>query len=390
MRMFKAITLTWAVFFLLSFSSSIYAASTKEVFSVTPKGFEKPFEVSIHLPNEYAKNMEKSYFVILDLHPKSPLYLSGLHDWLSHNGEWPWLETIVVTPSAYHPEFAALFEETAKNPNDMEMLDFIETHILKEVDKRYRTNKFRIFSGFMSNGAIGLYALVNKPEMFNALIVSSPSIGNNFLSIESDFSKKLKSLKGYNRFLYMAIGDHGYEKSNISAFDSVKETLTSNAPNGLEWHAVNNNENYYMSRPVISLINGIERLFDDIHNNLAADSEISKKGFDAIVKHYEFLSADKYGFDVSAQGSLKNLAKAEFKIDATKGLAMFERIVLKYPDSAYAHSDLAERLAEQGKLNKAISMQHIAVDKAKTMVPWHQNNQQKKLDKLLEMLDKTN
>jgi hypothetical protein len=69
---------------------------------------------------------------------------------------------------------------------------------------------------------------------------------------------------------------------------------------------------------------------------------------------------------------------------------MFERIVLKYPDSAYAHSDLAERLAEQGKLNKAISMQHIAVDKAKTMVPWHQNNQQKKLDKLLEMLDKTN
>lgn len=366
------------------FSINSYAQSTKEVFSVTPKGFEQPYELTVHLPKDYAKNTDKKYFVIFDLHPKSPLYLSGLHDWLSHNGEWPWLETIVVTPSIYHKEFAALFNATAEDPSNMRMLEVVENNILAEVDQRYRTNGFRMYSGFMGNGAFGLYALINKPEMFNALFLSTPSLNGDFLNITSQFSDKLKNLEKYQRFIYMSIGDHGYEKSHIPAFKEVKNMLSKEAPKSLEWHADDKAENYYMSRPVLSLVNGIELLFDDIHNHLAADSDISKQGFDAIVEYYKKLSNDKYGFDVSAEGSLKNLAKATFASNAKNGLGQYERIIALYPDSAYAHSDYAEKLAEQGQIDKAIAMQKIAVDKAKTMVEWHQRNQQKKLDALVQ------
>ena len=61
-------------------------------------------------------------------------------------------------------------------------------------------------------------------------------------------------------------------------------------------------------------------------------------------------------------------------------MAIYTKVTKLYPDSAYAHASLAKALAEQGKIEQAIQVQSVAVEKSKSMNPWHQNKHQQYLD----------
>lgn len=375
----------------LSFSvaaTDIKALNPIQSLKVTSKFFKNPIEYNVTLPKSYnePKTKDKKYFVIFDLHPRSQPYLSGLHDWLSHNGDWPWLESIVVTPASYNAEFAKLFEQIAADPNNHTMLDYFENDLLQAIDTTYRTNGFKIYSGFMGNGALGLFALLNRPTLFNAYIISSPSLANDFGLITSQAKQKLTKKDDNMRFLYLSTGEHQYEQANLPAFSLFEQALNTSAPSTLDWQVHRNNNNHYMSQPIISMINGIEALFSDIHNDLKADSEISKKGVQAIIEYYERISEKKYGFKVSAEGSLKALAKSVTEKDSQKGLNIYQKIAELYPESAYALSALAKAYADINDIDQAIKYQTLAVDKSKSMIIWHQKKHQKYLEQYQESL----
>ncbi|WP_105258695.1 tetratricopeptide repeat protein [Pseudoalteromonas sp. T1lg88] len=350
-----------------------------EKLTVAYAGFKEPMQFNVTLPASYASEPDKRYLVLFDPHPRSQPHLSGIQDWLSHNGQWPWLETIVVTPATYHKEYAALFEKTAEDPDDHELLTFFESHLLAQVDKNYRTHDFRIFSGFMGNGAFGLYVLLNRPQLFDAYIIATPSLADDFLAVSSSAKTQLPKLKDKMRFVYLAIGEHTYEQAHRENTQAFAQALTDYAPSELQWHANLDDKRHYMSRPIVTLVEAIELLFADYHTPLAPDSVISQQGVDAIIAHYQELSKRKYGFDVSAQSSLKALAKSKLENDAPEALAIYHKVIDLYPDSAYAYADLAAAYESLGQINKAIALQTRAVEKSKSMVLWHQNNLQKRL-----------
>lgn len=377
-----------AIFLTLSLFSHVNAVESEQLSElvVAVPRFETPITFNVTLPASYQERSDKRYFVLFDLHPRAHAYLSGLHDWMSHNGEWPWLETIVINSAGYHAEFAKLFEQTAEDPTNTRMLDIFAEQIMPAIESQYRTNGFNIYSGFMSNGAIGLYALFNRPELFDAYFIATPTLANDFLDISSSATDKLKVLDDKIRFVYLAIGQHGYEKAHLAPTEQLVEALQQKAPAALEWHYQLDTEHYYMSRPVLTVINGIEKLFDDMHNDLAADSEISVRGPDAIIAHYETLSVSKYGFPVSAEGSLKKLAKSLLGNDPEKAIEIYQRVTTLYPDSAYAYADLAAAYFSQGNVERAIATQKIAVEKSKTMIEWHQRKINGKLVEYEAML----
>ena len=351
--------------------------------------FKEAIEYNVTLPKSYSevKGKDKKYFFIFDLHPRSQPYLSGLHDWLSHNGDWPWLESIVITPANYNPEFANLFEQIVSEPSNQTMLDYFEHDLLKAIDEKYRTNGFKIYSGFMGNGALGLFTLLNRPKLFNAYIITSPSLANDFGLIASEAKKKLSSSDEQMRFLYLATGNHRYEQGNLPSFEIFEKALQASAPNTLDWQVHRNYKSNYMSQPVVSIVNGIEALFSDIHTDLDVDSEVSKNGVQAIIDYYSNISDQKYGFDVSAEGSLKALAKSLMISDPDKALSIYQRTVELYPESAYALSSLAKAHADMGEINKAVIYQTQAVEKSKKMIDWHQNKHKQYLDEFKAKLN---
>lgn len=377
-------SIAWLFSVCLAMSYSLHTSAQRDLqvteeLSLTIPGFVNPMAFNLTLPSRYQQDSQKRYFVLFDMHPRSHDFITGMHDWLSHNGEWPWLETIIVTPQDYHKEFAESFEQLAANPDDPKILDVIGDQLLPRLDKRYRTNGFRIFTGFMSNAAVGLHILLKRPEMFNAYILSSPTLSDNFLNIETSAQRRLEAGFRKSTFLYLNIGSHRYEQPHLAGFKRITQLLEDTQPNNLDWHIQDAQANYYMSRPVIALLNGIERLFDDIHNDLAADSKVSQQGADAIIRYYDVLSRGKYGFEISAQGSLKNLADALIEKDPQRALSLYELITERYPESAYAFSALAGAHFVVKDYAKAVSYQQIAVEKSLKMSEWHQNHLQKLL-----------
>lgn len=389
--MIRTLLLLLSLISTLSFAVDIKTLNPVETIEITPEGFQSPIKYNITLPQNYANDTDKRYFVLFDMHPRSQPFISGMHDWLSHNGEWPWLKTILITPADYNPEFADTFNQLVANPKNQRMLDILEQGILKTVDDKYRTNGYRIFSGFMGNAAFGLYSFLNRPSLFDAYLIASPTLQNNFANVLTDAPEKLKTKYDDMKFLYMTIGDHNYEKAHIEPYKQFERELQKLNSDKLKWISNSDENHYYMSRPIVTLLNGIEALFDDIHHDLSADSEISKQGVDAIIAYYHKLSKQKYGFEISAEGSLKALAKSLIVDNPNKAIDIYVKTTELYPQSAYAYASLARAYSELGNIERAITVQSIAVEKSKSMVEWHQNRHSQFLEEFKQKLkNKTN
>ena len=339
-------------------------------------------DFNITLPPSYYKKTNKRYVVIFDLHPRSQPYLRGLHDWMSHNGDWPWLETIVVTPRGYSEQLGALKtlgEGDDVNVAGTKLLNFLEKGVFKALDDKYRSNGFRIFNGFTGNATLGLYTLLNRPELFNAYILASPILSDNYGNILLDAKAKLKQISGKTRTVFLSTSDSNYEQAQLTGFAELTEIIAAEKSAPLDITIKRFDGSYYMSQPALAAVHGIEAIFNDYHQTLKPDSAISLGGAQAILKHYKHLSEKKYGLAVSAESSLKALAFSKLESKPDEALEILKITVQQYPESAYAHQGLAKAYFELQQFDKAVARQIIAVEKSKSMIPWHQRKHQQHL-----------
>ncbi len=365
------------IFLFTSFISN--AASRQEQIEIIHPKFSKPLVFNVTLPSGYAKNLPKSYAMMFDFHPNSDAYLRGMHDWMSHNGEWPWLQTIIVTPAAGN-RVGMLFDATGKTTP---LLNFFDEQLFSLIDKKYRTNGFRIMSGFRVNGSIVLSSLINKPNMIDAYIAISPELKDDYVSILSTSGSKLAKLNDKPRFLLFSHGTNIKEEHQMESYKKLRSILSEAAPEKLDWHYKHYDENYFMSLPLLSVILGIERIFDDIHNGLSPDSKISQRGVEAIVEHYEYLSKQKYGFEVSPKNSINKLGFYLLNLSKNDGIDIFKDMVKRYPDDAYSHHNLARAYAQINDLEHAIKHQKDAVELADKMQTWHKKRHRNFLDEYI-------
>jgi len=353
-----------------------------EQLQISHPSFSEPLVFNVNLPANYGQKTTKFYPLMFDFHPHSQSYLKGMHDWMSHNGEWPWLQTIIVTPAHGNP-VGKLFDVTGKSTP---LLDFFEQNLFTKIDNKYRTNNFKIMSGFRVNGTLLLSALINKPNLANAYIVTSPELNGDLAAILSTSKEKLAKLDKKPRFLYLSHGNTIKEDHQMASYKALYKILEDSAPKSLDWHFQDNKEHYFMSLPLLSTIAGIELLFDDIHRGLDPTGDISKAGVVAISKHYQYLTTEKYGFEVSPKTSIKNRAFYLVDKGEKKGIEVLKEYVNLYPDDAYSYHYLAKGYAQLGEHSLAIKNQEKAVKMSKNMLTWHQ----KRISKQLEEFKKTN
>lgn len=374
LKLVISLVITMSSFLSLAFLSNaneITQLNPVKTLSIKSQHLKQPFSLNVTLPESYTTAPNKRYPILFNLHPRSQPYLSGMQDWLSHNGARPWLETIVVTPATEHQEFLTFLDEAAKTPDNQQILDVLERDMLAMVDKHFRTNGYRVYAGFTRNGSIGLYALLNRPDLFNAYIISSPRLANDYLSISSQVKQKLPTLTDKIRVLYLASGEHRFEQADAASFAQLGKDLTKYAPSKLEWVS-NIDPSYYMARPLINTIQGMEHVFKDYYQVLSADSDISKQGANAIIAHYKNVSENRYGFEVPAESSLRALAYSLIDSSTEEALSILTKITVMYPDSANAFHSLAAGYAHIKDYDNAVKYQKVAVEKSTNMAEWFQ------------------
>ncbi len=308
-----------------------------EILSVNSSSFSTTADFVVTLPHGYTDHPDKRYVVLLDLHPRSHLYLSGMHDWMSHNGGWPWLDTIIITAPNGHKGLGELKSAAIEKRGDQGLLDFFELHLLPAIDKQYRTNGFRIFNGFTGNAGLVLHSLLNRPQLFNAYIAASPVLSDDFAFVLNDAPKLLNTLKGKQRLLFMSTSDSDFEQRQLDSFAMLEDMLNTHASGQLNYKIKRFDGSYYMTQPVLATALGIEMIFNDVHTVLDADSKVSRQGTSAILAYYKRLSDEVYGFDVPAVDSLLALGNSLVNDNPAQAIAVYQDKLNAYPHAHTAY-----------------------------------------------------
>ena len=227
-------------------------------------------------------------------------------------------------------------------------LKFIETELIPKIEKDYRTQPYRVFAGHSFGGLFAIYALLARPEIFNAYIAASPSMhwDNQLLSRKAE--EFFKDRKELNRTLYFTLANEG--GAMREGFDRFKGVLGKNKPKGFEWDSMLMEDEDHGSVVMRSHYHGLRKVFD----GWQVTADIAAGGAPAVESHYKQLSA-KFGYAIPPPELLMNnlgyQLMGEGKTD--EAIAVFKSNVERYPHSANVYDSLAEAYEKTGKFDMA-------------------------------------
>jgi predicted alpha/beta superfamily hydrolase len=128
------------------------------------------------------------------------------------------------------PQGAVIQAEPTSGGGD-KFLEFIQTELFPEIEKRYPTQHYRIFAGHSLGGLLAIHALIAHPEMFNAYIAVSPSLqwdNQHTLHQAQQFFAKQKEL---NKTLFFSLGNEGAQPNPMGdGFNQLRKLFTTSTP----------------------------------------------------------------------------------------------------------------------------------------------------------------
>lgn len=239
-------------------------------------------------------------------------------------------------------------------------LDFIQTELMPEIDKRYRTAPYRIFAGHSFGGLLAIHILTSRPDMFQAYIAVSPSLwwdNQHTLHQAQEFFATHTEL---NKRLFFSLGNEGDDMR--SGFDELKKSLTAKAPKDFRWASEQFSDEDHGSTVLRAHYAGLRSIFADWP--LPRDDKgFPIGGMSGIEQHYRELS-QRYGYPVPVPENMLNNFGYQLmgnkKID--EAISVFQRNVALYPGSANVYDSLADGFENEGKLELAIAQCQMAVE----------------------------
>jgi predicted alpha/beta superfamily hydrolase len=230
-------------------------------------------------------------------------------------------------------------------------LDFFEKELIPAIEKRYRTQKFRVFAGHSLGGLFALHALFTRPQLFDAWIAVSPSLhwDNRYLfrRAEDFFAKPNPPATT----LVVTIGDEGDESR--TNFEDFKKLLTRRKPKSLDALFVHLPDEDHGSVVMPSHYAALRRVFAS-WRFVIADGADPKNELARANEHFQKLSA-QLGEKMPVPENVTNLIgyrllQANRTADA---IAVFQTNVQNWPQSANVHDSLGEAYEKAGRREEA-------------------------------------
>jgi predicted alpha/beta superfamily hydrolase len=247
-------------------------------------------------------------------------------------------------------------KERASSGGADKFLTFIETELIPQIEKTYRTRPYRAFAGHSLGGLFAMHAFATRNDLFNAYIAVSPSLwwDNEFVIRET--AEFLKGRKDLTERLFITLGN---EQGNMrSGFDKLEELLGRQHLKGFAWHAMRMEDEDHGTVTLRSHYFGLRWIFD----GWQCTDQIMDGGVQAVEDHYKKLSA-KYKYTILPSESVINLLAYRLLWRGCKdeAIALFEANVKRFPKSANVYDSLAEAYEKAGKLDLAKSNYERAI-----------------------------
>lgn len=301
--------------------------------------------ILVRVPADYRQGSSRfPVLYMLDAHPPQNAMMVGMVEQQVWGGQMPEMIIVGIQNTNRTRDLTPTKTDRAGSGGGDRFLDFIQKEAMPLVEKNYRTEPFRVFAGHSLGGLLTVYALVSRPEMFDAYIAASP-----VLHWDKDFvinlaREKFKTRGELKKTLYIGLGD---EPNYVNGFDSFRSFLRTSSPKGFVNEFQQFPSDNHASVVLPAYYAGLRKIFagwPSPQNGTVADLE----------EHYRKLSA-RFGYRVLVPEAQMNQAGYQLLTAdrISEAIQVFEKNVEFYPDSANCHDSLAEAYEKSGQLKKA-------------------------------------
>lgn len=316
-------------------------------------------DYQVHLPDSYRWAKQRRYPVLYVLDGKTHFaHTSASVGFLAEHGEIPEMIVVAIASTIRVRDFTQSDwpEAWIGGGGADDFKRFLSTELIPEVERRYRTDGFRVLSGHSAGGQFALYCLTSEPALFQGYIALSPSLNWDDNLPQRSLEESFESRQRLPAFLYVARSDDSGRA--LADYERLVETLRTKSPSAFRWHSQAFPEETHVSIPLLAQIDALRHLYAGyrFHNDLL------EKGLPFAQQHFQTVSKT-LGWPVAIPedviNSLGYAALGEGR--AADAIALFKRNVETSPNSANAYDSLAEGYAEAGQLEEAVRASSQAV-----------------------------
>lgn len=345
---------------ILLFSCAWPTKAETQKYSITSEVYEDKRSFYVKLPRTYSADAENKYPVIYLLDDKRYMqHYFTISDLLSEGGMTPEFILIGIEHDNRLLDLTPTVIQGREGTGGANsLLQHIELELIPDIDKRFKTNGFKILAGHSLGGLFTLHAMQAKPDLFDAHFAFSPSLYWDEQTTVNSVKTFLESKHVHHNFLYMNMGNEGLDDpydNSIAMRDGYMELvryIENNAPNKFRFFSHHLEQESHMSTAVIGPFYALRSLY----RKFPLPTAKIKQGLDSILKHYEELSAE-VGVEINAtQGMMFNAGMYHLWADEDlkKGIDILEYNISQHPDSGRSLDGLAQLYQANGQLNKAL------------------------------------
>jgi len=326
----------------------------------------------VNLPSSYEKDefyIQKKYPVLILLDGDTHFHsASGIIRYMGGNEQIPEMIVVAVSNTNRTRDLTPTKSKTGIGGNNDaqafatsggsdNFFRFLETELLPQINKDYRTLPYRVLVGHSLGGLFAVDSFLNQ-RVFNAYIAIDPSLVWDDQAILKKAKLILANNKSFKSTLYIAQANNPFNEGKNAgtrgeAFQSFIASLASNKSEGLRHsYAFFEHEDHF-SVPLISLYQGLLFIFEGYKFPL---NTLANKDASDVKKHYEMFS-QRVGVDIPPPGKLINgaasfLLYSEKKVD--KAIELFKLNQEYYPKSSVTYSSLGDAYKVKGNKEMAI------------------------------------
>jgi predicted alpha/beta superfamily hydrolase len=237
--------------------------------------------------------------------------------------------------------------KTTSNAGAGRFLRYIADEVIPYVDTHYRVQPYRILTGHSLGGLFALYAKEQMPNLFPAMILTSPAINGINDRMLSNIHSFIKVSHPHNGKLFIAIGNENTQK-----VDSLTSGLKQFAPTWLNWAYKKYDDENHFSAPYKSLFDGLKFIYKEWFIDYFGNTSIS---YQDILRHFKKLSYE-FGYHITVtEEFVNNCGYNQLNNGHIKNaIGLFVENVKAHPNSYNAYDSLGEAYMKSGNTSLAI------------------------------------
>lgn len=341
-------------------------------------------ELWIRLPVNYDDNKKYPVLYLLDGR-NSFTHTIGILGSLELGEVVPELIVVGITNTNRLRDLTPTKNENLKSSGGGEnFLDFIELELIPQINKEYRTENYKIFSGHSFGGLLVMHAFHSRPNLFQAHFAFSPSLYWNNKETAKKTIDFLANTKQFSNYLYLNIGNEGLLSDNHkglamrTAFQEIETNLQKSKPENFLYKIDFFENEKHQTTPVIGQFHAFRHLYEPWYIPL----QPLENGLTAVKQYYQMLS-DRYGYEIKPYKNIIDEAgyyQLTTKNDTSEAVAFFKDNISNFPTCASCYNSLADAYEKAGEIDKAIEKMELALEYSHESAPQFSKYKQKLLE----------